>query len=1158
MPKIVGLIPFIAVSFLNAFVDLGHKITIQNTIYKVYDGAYLTYLSTIINALILLPFILFFTPSGFLSDKYPKNKVMCVSALVSVFLCICLTIFYYNGLFYLAFAATFLMAVQSAILSPAKYGYIKDLVKKDLLTWGNGIMQATAIVAILSGIVCFSLLFEALLSNIDITNYQKSDILKAIAPLGFLLIISALIELYLTTKLKSFTKTNYQEKFDFKAYFKGHLLVSNLKLLKAHKNISLSVVGIAMFFAVSQLLLASFPTYVKEQFNELNTFKVQAIIAFSGLGIMAGSIITGRFSKNYIETGLIPLGAIILSVTTLCILSLHSTFAYSILFFILGMGGAFFIIPLHALIQFHAPDKTLGRILAGNNFIQNITMLLFLIIGAIASIFDINVRYLFYFCMIVVVSCSIYVIKKIPFALARLFVTLVFRQRYRLIVRGFDKVPECGGVLLLGNHISFIDWALIQLALPRKVYFVIDREYYDKWYLHFILKIFGVIPVSAKGSKGAIEEISNKLKSGNMVCLFPEGCLSRHGGLNTFKHGFELACKNLDKKDALILPFYLRGLWGSAFSRSHLNFKQRRKSLKKRKVTIAFGDALDIHTNAVHVKTKVFELSLTAFKDQCYTLPTIGSAFLSCAKKYKSKTAIIDSTTGKISYIKMLAICMTLCRSIKREIKDQKSIGIMLPASMGGSILNIAALFASLKLVNLNFTQETKVLERCIEKAGIKTLYTSRKFIQKLSKKGINFNFDNINIIYLEDLFVTLKAHKGVFIKNLLKAYFVPTFILKYMYFKNIKNTDVAAILFSSGSEGEPKGVMLSHLNIMSNIAQISDVIQARENESILSSLPPFHAFGMTVTMFLPLVEGILSVTHADPTDALGVAKAIARNKVSILCGTSTFLGIYARSKKVDPIMFESIRVVVAGAEKLKDDVKNSFALKFKKDILEGYGATETTPVASVNLPNELDTEDFSIHRATKDGSVGMPLPGSAVRIVDPDTLKELPIGEDGLILIGGHQVMVGYLNDQKRTDDVIVNIDGVRWYKSGDKGHIDTDGFLYIVDRYSRFAKIGGEMISLSFIEDEIDKVIDKDVVGPYIRFIAVNVDDKKKGEKIVLLVSHCTSISALQESIKRSNIKPLAMPSDIIELDEIPLLGSGKVDFKMAKTIALKSMQL
>jgi len=289
-------------------------------------------------------------------------------------------------------------------------------------------------------------------------------------------------------------------------------------------------------------------------------------------------------------------------------------------------------------------------------------------------------------------------------------------------------------------------------------------------------------------------------------------------------------------------------------------------------------------------------------------------------------------------------------------------------------------------------------------------------------------------------------------------------------------------------------------------------------------------------------------VCHPDPTDALGTAKAIAQHRATVLCSTSTFLRLYTRNSRIHPLMLESLRVVVAGAERLNEDVRAAFAMKFNKPIYEGYGATETTPVASVNLPDRLDSRYWTVQTGNRPGTVGMPLPGTSFRVVDPETLAALPAGEAGLILIGGVQVMKGYLNAPEKTADAVVELDGRRWYKTGDKGRLDADGFLTIVDRYSRFAKLGGEMISLTSVEEQVRRVLEQ----PEMELVAVNLPDDKKGERIVLLVAGEVNEEQLRKGLLDAGTNPLAIPGELRSVPEIPKLGSGKTDFTAARALA------
>jgi acyl-[acyl-carrier-protein]-phospholipid O-acyltransferase / long-chain-fatty-acid--[acyl-carrier-protein] ligase len=399
-------------------------------------------------------------------------------------------------------------------------------------------------------------------------------------------------------------------------------------------------------------------------------------------------------------------------------------------------------------------------------------------------------------------------------------------------------------------------------------------------------------------------------------------------------------------------------------------------------------------------------------------------------------------------------------------------------------------------------------------------------------------------LLFLEDIKAALP--KLSLLWCYLQVKFLPVRMLLSLYVKSVDKHSPAAILFSSGSEGQPKGVVLTHTNIMANIKQSAAILNAGDEDVMLNSLPVFHSFGMTVTTFLPLLEGIPMVCQPDPTDAKAVGQLVAQYKVTIMFATSTFLRIYTRNRKLHPLMFESLRLVIAGAERLAPEVREAFWQKFGKTVYEGYGTTETSPVTNCNIPDVLLSYDGQVQIGNKPGSVGLPIPGTHVRIVDPTSLEQLAQGEAGLILIAGPQVMPGYLNAPDKTQAALVEKDGLRWYKTGDKGTLDEDGFLIILDRYSRFAKIGGEMISLGALEAEINRII----ANPDIDILAVAVADVSKGEKIVLLVAGAEDIDSLKNRIRSSSgLNPLMQPSIWLSVEHIPRLGSGKADFSAAK---------
>ncbi len=1056
LSRISGFFPYLLVIFLNAFVDLGHKIVVQNTVFKVYDGNTQIILTAIVNGLILLPFILLFSPSGFLSDRFCKPCILRFTAFLAIPLTLAITFAYYRGWFELAFAMTFLLAVQSALYSPAKYGYIKELVGQDRLAQMNAIVQAVTIVAILLGIFVFSMLFEAGLAGHD--YHTASELLPLIAPLGWLLVGFSVIEFVLSLRLPVLRPRDDSKTFVARRYFTGQYLRTNLKTIRTDRNIWLSIVGLSVFWGLSQVVLASFPAYAKDTLQIDNTVIIQGLLASSGIGIIIGSLIAGKASKHYIETGFVAVGAVGVVISLFLIPRLDSVLLLGLDILAMGLFGGMFIVPLNAIIQFQAPADQLGTVLAGNNWVQNIVMLGFLGMTIVIAQYGIDSVGLFHLLTVIALAGAIYTVWYLPQSMLRLIISRLFAGRYRIRVEGFENLPGHGGVLMLGNHISWLDWAMIQIACPRPVHFVMHRAYYERWYLKWFLDIFGVIPIARGQSKEALAHINRLLKDGEVVCMFPEGAISRNGQLGAFKTGFERTVEGAEA--AVILPFYLRGLWGSYFSRSSSRLKALRHQGLRRDIIVAFGPPIDIHCKAPEVKNRVFDLSIEAWQGYTRTLEPIALAWMRTVKVQGKLLCMADAIGDRpLNGYRALTASLGFSRLIRKRSREQ-NIGLLLPSSSAAMLTNMAVLLLGRTVVNLNCMSSIEVLCDAADKAELKSLYTSRRFIDRLKKRGIDLQslLDRLEVYYLEDLREETGRLRNLGLLWL--VHLLPARLLYWLFGKPLDIHQPAAILFSSGTEDAPRGVMLSHQNIMGNIKQVADVLDVQAHDMIMGSLPLFHAFGLTVTGLLPLIEGIPVIFHPDPADVLNIARAIARHQVTLFFATSTFLRLYTRNLRIHPIMLESLRLVMAGAEKMNAGVREGFEHKFNKTIYVGYGTTETTPVASVNLPDRLDTRNWQVQVGHKAGTVGLPLPGSSFRIVDPETLKERPVNEDGLILIGGSQVMLGYLGDENKTREVIVELDGKRWYKTGDKGHLDEDGFLTIVDRYSRFAKIAGEMI--------------------------------------------------------------------------------------------------
>ncbi len=1147
--KISGFTPYILIIFLNAMTDLGHKIILQNTIFKAYEGSELIILTAIVNALILLPFIFLFSPAGFLADKYAKTKIILYASAFAILITILILFSYLLGWFWVAFGLTFVLAGQSAIYSPAKYGLIKEMTGKEKLIEANALVQSVTIVSILLGAIIYSIFFEWLLADRSIT---PSEILVYISPLGYVLIGSSILEFLLAIRLvKKFQSSpileekeeKEEQKFEIKNYKNLSYLKANLSIIKDNEVVWLSIIGLSIIWGVAQVLIATFPEYLKSTLGIHNTIVAQGLLSLSGIGIVFGSLFAGKVSQNHIETGIIPLGALGISISLYAIPSLHSLNTMGLALFSFGFFTGLFIIPLNAMIQFATPSKILGKILAGSNFMQNLSMFSFLIFTALFGYFALTATHLLYFISAIAFIGMGYTLFKLPQSFVRYLVRMFMGFKYELSVGGLDNIKSDKGILLLGNHISFLDWAILQMAYPTQIRFVMERSYYQKWYLTPFLKFFNVIPISSGGSKSALASVAEALNNGDTVALFPEGHITRNGHLSIFNRGFEVATK--DVQNAIIVPFYLRGLWEDTFS--YASLKMRTK--KNKEVSVNFGKQLDINSRASEVKKAVFDLSIMSWQNYSNTLPTIQKAWIKRAKEVGTTLCMADSTGVELNGNRFATGVLMIASKLKPKLKNSQNIGLILPTSVGGSMGNMAVITLGKTVVNLNYSSGEESLFHALEIANITQIVASKQFITKLKAKGFDVSrvLESVEVIYLEDIKEQISKLGSLSMLLLVKS--LPSSLLSLLFIKSSHIDDTVAILFSSGSEGRPKGIELTHKNIMGNIKQSSTLINPQDTDVVLGTLPIFHSFGLTVTTLLPLIEGIPVVCHPDPTDGVGIGKIAIKYEATMLFATATFFRLYTVNRRLHPLMFSTLRMVIAGAEKLPLDIREAFKDKFGHEIYEGYGATETTPVASINIPNILMQDSWKVQIGNKIGTVGLPVPGSAFKIVNPYTFEPLPPKEAGMILIGGTQIMKGYIGDEKKTKGSIYIQDNIRWYITGDKGVLDEDGFLTIIDRYSRFAKIAGEMVSLGLVEESIKKILTEE------NQIAITaITDSKKGEKLVLFLEGDMSIEALKELIKTISLNPLYIPSKYHKVETLPKLGTGKADFKGLKSLALE----
>lgn len=598
-----GILPYVLALFLNAFTDLGHKIVIQNTVFKIYDGHEQIVLTSILNALILLPFVLLLSPSGYISQRFSKAKVMQYGALFAVVITLGITLCYYQGWFWSAFSLTFLLAAQSALYSPAKYGYITELVSIERISGLNAIVQSVTTVAILSGIMVYTFFFETSLTD---SYGSQSDILRQITPLGWLLVAGSVVEYLLTLRLPHKTPLKI-ERFTFKRYLNGSYFRLNWQAIRANHTIFEAIILLSLFWSISQVILATFGAYAKSTLHEENTIVVQGLMALAAFGIIIGSFFASNISKYYLHYGLIPLGSIILSITLFILPQSQSLITIGAVFLFFGIGGALMIVSLNALIQSRANRDDLGFILAGNNWVQNIFMIFFLCFTTFTAMAGYESIPLFWMMFMVSLGTTVWLIIRHGDYLLWLLFENILAIRYDIIPIGLNHIPKNGSVLLLGNHISWIDWILVQIGIERRIGYMMERAIYEKRFIRPIMKLGKVIPVSSAAAKDSFKAAKNRLRQDEIIGVFPEGGISYDGELGKIYPGFQIIAQGVD---GVIIPFYIDGIYGSIFSRAS-NRHVPMRNLLRRRIRVIYGPALSIDSDAKTVYDAITHLKET-------------------------------------------------------------------------------------------------------------------------------------------------------------------------------------------------------------------------------------------------------------------------------------------------------------------------------------------------------------------------------------------------------------------------------------------------------------------------------------------------------------------------------------------------------------------
>jgi acyl-[acyl-carrier-protein]-phospholipid O-acyltransferase / long-chain-fatty-acid--[acyl-carrier-protein] ligase len=1120
----LGFWSLIATQFQGAFNENALKFLVIYLILAIeHDNAQRANHEFLVGVLFAAPFVLFSLAGGYLADRFSKRSVTIQTKVFEVGVMLLAVVALVGPNFSLALAAIFLVCTQGAFFGPSKYGLLPELLPPEKLSWGNGVLELGTFLGIIAGSVSGSILAA------EFAGRQVYS--------GAILFAFTVIGLVCSFGISKVPAADPTKKFHLASLID---VWSPMKLIRGNRILWLAVAGNTYFFFVAALLQFNIFLYGQDVLH-LDSSHGGLLQAAVAIGIGLGSFAAGYLSGGKIEYGLIPLGSLAMTVFGLC-LSIHGLSFHAVLGLLtcLGFSGGFFIVPISALIQHIPEEQHKGIVLGASNWLS------FVGIGVASGAYYAMSRWLnldsgaiFLWASLATLAATVYVLYLLPDSLLRLLLWMLTHTLYRLDVAGRERVPARGGALLVPNHVSMADAVLLLASVDRPVRFLMFKGSYDHPLVKPFAKILGVIPISSdQGPREMIHSLrraTQALQDGELVCIFPEGQMTRIGQMMPFRRGMERIIKGVDVP---IIPVNLDGVWGSIFSFAGGRFLWKLPRHLPYPVRVTFGAPLPPTATAQEARQAVQDLGAEAFERRKPQMRPLPRSFLYTARRHPFRFAMADGQTPKLTFFAVLARTLFLARRLRKTWQGQDMVGILLPPSIPGALVNFAAMLMGKVPVNLNYTASNETLESCAKQCNLKTVITARAFLERVHVKP------PAETVFLEDL-----AQKPRLSERLgaALAFFLPARLIeKYAGAeRETKLENIATIIFSSGSTGDPKGVVLTHYNVASNVEQLNQVFLLHSNDRIMGILPFFHSFGFTGTLCLPAATGIGVVFHPNPLDSRVIGALVNKYAVTMLLATPTFLNAYTR--RCEPEQFGSLRFVMAGAEKLPERISQAFEDRFGLRPMEGYGCTECSPAVTVNT---IDFRAASFRQVgAKRGSIGHPLPGMSVKIIDPETLQPLAVNQPGLLLVRGPNVMQGYLNQPEKTAAVLK--DG--WYNTGDIAMLDEDGFLRVTDRLSRFSKIGGEMVPHIKVEDKLHELAHATEQV----FVVTAVPDERKGERLMVL--HTLPEDKLKETLEllaKCDLPALwrPRPDQFLRVEKLPYLGTGKLDLRKARELALE----
>lgn len=1084
-------------------------------------------LNTLSAGLLILPFFLFSALAGQIADKFDKAMLAQRIKFVEIAIVALASFSLFTDQIWLQLLVVFLTGTQSAFFGPIKYSILPQHLERQELLGGNGLIEMGTFLSILLGT-----LFGSFAISSEWGRHWVSVVMIGLSVMAYL---SA-------RQIPAAPAPQPEIKLNANLAQETWRMIG---IARERGDVFLAILGISWFWFLGVIFLTQIPLFTQTELHANETVASLIIAAFT-VAIGVGSIVTNRLLKGEVSVKYVPIAAILITLfiidlyfatgalrssdasalrTPIDLISSFSGWRVLVDLAAIALCAGLFAVPLYALVQARSSPQKRARVIAANNIVNAVFMTAATILSYVLLDAGLSVRGLFLVVGLANAIAAIWICRLLPQELAAYIARRLFYLFYRVEIKGFENFAKAGRkALIISNHTSFLDGPLISAFLPERCQFAINTRIADRWWVKPAFQLFDLLPIDPSNPM-AIKTLANGLKRGRKVVIFPEGRITRTGSLMKIYEGPGVIAHLAGAK---ILPIRIDGAQYTPFSL--MKGKLRLRWFPKITLTflppVKINAPADLKSGALreYLADRTYDIMTDMMFRTSFKNETLFQSLLKARHIHGKKHEILeDIQRTPLTYDRIVLGSFILGRRLAELTPGEKNVAVLLP-SAAGCFITLFALYASGRVpALLNYSTGAINMAAACRTAEVKTVITSRRFVEAGDfGDAVALLEKQAKIIWIED--VRAQIGLGDKLYGLWSSHFPKGALKKLGY--NPDADAPAAIVFTSGSEGTPKGVVLSHNNLQANRHQAAARIDFTPQDIVFNPMPMFHTFGLNAGTLLPVLAGVRTFLYPSPLHYKIIPELVYDINATVLFGTDTFLTGYARN--AHPYDFYKIRFVVAGAERVRPETRQTYMDIFGLRILEGYGVTECAPVLAVNTP---------IHYRA--GSVGRLFDGIDYRL---ETIEG--ITEGGRLHVKGPNIMLGYLRAEKPG---LIEPPPEGWYDTGDIVTVDPRRYITIQGRAKRFSKIAGEMVSLAAVESHVQEAFPDHVHA------VVAIPDPKKGEQLVLFSTHQElDRTGLSDAFKNFGVTELMTPRIIVPLDAIPILGTGKTDYVTLNKLA------